>query len=215
MSLRNRGNYSGITTWLWTRSLQLAIAAAGLMVAILAMLGLHWLAKDDPSDLMVADTDVETAVEASSTDSGAIARYVEVLRDGYSPCGEILRIHATGEESGDLRELGFMEPITGLPEVNKASFQHCSADGITGDAALAFLINDEYVLLISNSQAEWSNMVRKLDLHHAISELSLHESPALDTDIRATLHPIDPSAEPYIPGSAPHSIDELITDGRN
>ena len=150
-----------------------------------------------------------SAAEASQANApSTLEMYRTTLESYYSPCAEIIRIIETGEESGDLRELGFLEPVPGLPEISNSRFQRCGSNRLTGEAALSFVINDDLVLVLSNSDVERESLINELGLNDVAIWLPV--DIGMHHDVVASIHGMDSDVIPDT-GSSSFSINDLRT----
>ena len=76
---------------------QYAIAAIGIEIAIFTFRTVVLAHNGDSNEDSLIDNHASATAEEVSPDPEALARYVELLKNGYNPCGEILRIQETGE----------------------------------------------------------------------------------------------------------------------
>ena len=162
-------------------------------------------------------TSIVDAHDDDSADSGATGTELDtvtVLRqvwaETYSPCAEILKIAETGEESGDLRELGMFVSVSGLPPIHSSRFQRCVSNGLTGEVALSFLINDELTLVISNSEHEREALIDKLELTSQATGLQIVDDISPGSEMRSSVYRNDPTDASAVIGTSSFSINDLL-----
>ncbi len=171
--------------------------------------------------VIVAAIVLTSIVDAHDDDSGATGPELDtvtVLRQvwaqTYNPCAEISRIKGSGGESGDLRELGMFASVSGLPPVRSSRFQSCSSNGLTGEVALSFVINDSLTLVISNSDYERAHLIGQLHLNSLLDPTSqpteLQNDASPDKPMSASVYRNDPSDNSAVVGSSSVSINDLL-----
>ena len=162
-------------------------------------------------------TSIVDAHDDDSSGNGAtepkpdtVTLYRRISEETYSPCAEILKIAETGEESGDLRELGMFVSVSGLPPIHSSRFQRCISNGLTGEVALSFLINDELTLVISNSEHEREALIDKLELTSQATGLQIVDDIPPGSEMRSSVYRNDPTDVSAVIGTSSFSINDLL-----
>ena len=171
--------------------------------------------------VIVAAIVLTSIVDAHDDDSGAAGPELDtvtVLRqvwsETYNPCAEISRIKGSGGESGDLRELGMVASVSGLPPVRSSRFQSCSSNGLTGEVALSFVINDSLTLVVSNSEYERAHLTGQLHLNSLLDPTSqpteLQNDASPGSPMSSSVYRNDPTDNSAVVGSSSVSINDLL-----
>ena len=176
--------------------------------------------------VIVAAIVITNIVDAHDDVSGATGVELDtktVLKQFWAktpnPCAEISSMRRSGSESGDLRELGMFASVSGLPPIRTSRFQSCSSNGVTGEVALSFVINDSLTLIISNSKYERAHLINQLYLNSHLdrtaqaTELQNNASPS--SGMRSSVYQNDPNDASAITGSSSASINDLLRNERN
>ena len=181
----------------------LMLGFAGVIVAAIVLTSIVDAHDDDSADSGATGTELDTVT---------VLR--QVWAETYNPCAEISRIRGSGGESGDLRELGMFASVSGLPPIRSSRFQSCSSNGLTGEVALSFVINDSLTLVISNSEYERAHLIGQLHLNSHLdptsqaTELQNNASPG--SGMRSSVYRNDPTDNSAVVGTSSFSINDLL-----
>ena len=185
------------------RVMWLMLGFAGVIVAAIVL-----------TSVVDAHDDDSGAGDATGTEMDTVEVLRQVWEETYSPCGEILTISNTGKESGDLREMGMFATVSGLPAIHSSRFQRCISNGLTGEAALSFVINDNLTLVISNSDSERASLIGQLvsfgDLDRTSQATELQNSASPSSKMRSSVYRNDPNGSSVVTGSSSFSISDLL-----
>lgn len=158
------------------------------------------------------DDGTNNGVTRVEPDTSTVLR--KIWEATYSPCGELLTITESGQESGDLRELGMFASVSGLPSIQSSRFQRCISNSLTGETAASFLINDRLVLVISNSELERSSLISQLraegDLASTSESTELRNDAMPSSKIRTSVFRTNPTDKAKIVGSSSFSINNFL-----
>lgn len=168
------------------------------------------------TSVVAAHDDGSAEIGATGPELDSEVLYERLWEDAPNPCAEILKFVWTGQESGDLRELGMFASVSGLPPIHSSRFQRCTGNrtGEVVEVALSFLINDDLTLVISNSDPHRDSLVNDLDLTTQPTALTNDARP--DLHVRSSIYrnDLDGTSNLAVGGSSSFSLNDLPRDGR-
>ena len=183
----------------------LVVGAVGAVVAAMLL-----------TSVVAAHDDGSAEIGATGPELDSEVLYGRLWEDAPNPCAEVLKFVWTGQESGDLRELGMFASVSGLPPIHSLRFQRCTGNrtGEVVDVALSFLINDDLTLVISNSDPQRDSLLDDLDLTTQPTALTNDARPGLH--VRSSIYRNDPvgNSSLAVTGSSSFNLNDLPRDGR-